>query len=171
MDETFEPYGLPGEDHHPAIIAERLMRAPVHVHLYDNEVPIGWLMRMGRKDKGGKRELGSVHKTATMCQGGFKDLFGMMLERLLGSLPDFVIVLDAEFWNTATPTQREALVWHELAHIQQLTDKFGAPRFDKDGLPVFGIVEHDITAFRSEVQRFGAWTPDIAGFLDAVRGA
>lgn len=172
MDEdTFEPYRLPSNDTHPANIAARLMRHPVHQHLGDNDVEFGWLMRADPKDKGGKRELGSVHAVKTMAQGGFKDLFLQLLERMLGTLPEFLIVIDAEFWAEATDTQREALVWHELAHVRQALDRYGAPRFDRDGLPVFAIFEHDITAFNSEVERYGAWTADIAGFINAARAA
>ena len=170
-DDTPDPYHLPDDDGHPANIAARLMRNPAHAHLADNEVSFGWLMRAFPKDKGGKTEMGSVHAVKNMAQGAFKDLFSMMLERLLGALPDYVIVIDAAFWAQASAFQREALVWHELAHVRQLLDKYGAPRFDKDGLPVFGLVDHDITAFNSEVAKFGAWHDDIRSFIDAARSA
>lgn len=170
-DFTFEPFRLPGETNHPATIAARIMQNPVHVHLHDADVQFGWLMRADPKDKGGKRELGSVHAVKTMAQGAFKDLFLQLLERMLGTMPEFLVVLDAEFWEQATDTQREALIWHELAHVRQALDKYGAPRFDRDGLPVFSIFDHDITAFNSEVARYGAWTSDIAGFINAARAA
>jgi hypothetical protein len=170
-DDDFQAFELPPRDAHPADIAARLMLDPVHRHLSDNEVQFGWLMRGQPKDKGGKRELGSVHAVKTMFQGGFKDLGLQLLAVILGGLPEFVVVLDAEWWRQASPVQREALVWHELCHVRQSLDKFGAPRFDRDGLPVFGIVEHDIAAFESEVVRYGAWTPDIAAFLNAARSA
>lgn len=169
--DDLQAFALPDPGAHPADIAARLMRDPHHVHLLDNEVSFGWLMRCDAKDKGGKRELGSVHAVKTMFQGGFKDLGLQLLAGMLGELPQFLVVLDLAWWRQATPLQREALVWHELCHVRQAVDKFGAPKFDRDGLPVFGLVEHDITAFESEVQRFGAWTADIAGFLEAARGA
>lgn len=170
-DENPNPYSLPDPDHDPAVIAARLMRHPVHQHLADNEVRIGYLMRCKPKDKGNKRELGSVHAVKTMFQGGFKDLGLMLLEQLLGDLPEFLIVLDLKFWNQATDEQRDALTWHELAHIQQRVDEYGAPRFDRDGLPVFGIVEHDVSAFRSEVERFGLWSDDLRAFVAVAREA
>ena len=57
----------------------------------------------------------------------------------------------------------------EPQHVQQAIDRYGAPRFDRDGLPVFKCVAHDIEAFRAEVARFGAWRPDIADFLNTAR--
>lgn len=168
-DETFEAFRLPDNETHPATIAARLMRHPVHQHLGDNDVQFGWLMRMDEKRKGGKVELGSVHATKTMAQGAFKDLFLQMLEHMLGHLPEFVVVINAAWWDQATDEQRRALVWHELAHVKQATDRYDAPRFDRDGLPVWAIVGHDLEAFRSELAEFGAWRPDIAEFLDTAR--
>jgi len=167
--DTFEPFRLPDEDSHPATIAARLMRHPVHQHLGDNDVSFGWLMRMDEKRKGGKVELGSVHAVKTMAQGGFKDLFLQLLERMLGHLPEFIVVINHAWWEQATDEQRRALVWHELAHVKQALDKWDAPRFDRDGLPVWAIVSHDLEAFRSELVEFGAWREDIADFLNAAR--
>ena len=167
-DDTQDPYSLPDNDGHPATFAARVMQHAEHKHLTDNEVTIGWLMRTTPKVKGGKTTLGSIHDTKTMAQGGFKDLFTMMLERLLGTVPQYLVVLDLEFWSTANDTQREALVWHELAHARHAVDQYGAQRYDRDGYPVYELVSHDIEAFRSEVERFGAWTQDIADFMRAV---
>ena len=168
-DDTEAPYRLPDAATHPAIIAERVMRMPEHQHLVDNEIEIDWLMRTGEKIKGGRRVLGSVHEPA--CQGEFKDLFQWMLERLLGRLPRFLVILDLEFWEASTAEAREILIFHELAHVRQKLDRYGAPRFDKDGLPVYGLKNHDVEEFTSVVARYGAHTPELAQFVDAARGA
>lgn len=164
-DDDLQAYSLPPRDTHPADIAVRLMHEPEHRPLFDAEVQFGWLMRTSPKDKGGKRELGSVHVVKTMFQGGFKDLGLQLLESMLGYLPEFLVVLDAEFWAAASRRDREAVIWHELCHVKHRVDKFGAPKFDRDGLPVFGIVEHDVTAFNSEVARYGTWSPDLREFF------
>ena len=168
-DDTEAPYRLPDAATHPAIIAERVMRMPEHQHLVDNEIEIDWLMRTGEKIKGGRQVLGSVHEPA--CQGEFKDLFQWMLERLLGRLPRFLVILDLEFWEASTAEAREILIFHELCHIKQKLDRYGAPRFDKDGLPVYGLKNHDVEEFTSVVARYGAHTPELAQFVDAARGA
>ena len=157
------PYSLPPDD--VAAIAARVLTMPEHQHIADNDIAIGWLMRNDPKHKGNKVELGSVHDVKTMFQGGFKDLGLQLLAGMLGDLPDFLIVINAEWWRQAAPREREALVFHELAHIQQAIDRFGAPRFDRDGLPVFKCVEHDVAAFNSEVARYGAWSPDLRAFV------
>jgi len=170
-NDEFDPFMLPDEATHPATIAERLMRLPEHFPLAEHEVRFGYLMRATPKEKGGKVELGSVHAVKTMCQGAFKDLFAMMLTRLLRGLPDYVIVIDATWWAEASAIEREALVYHELCHVRQATDEYGAMKFDKDGYPVWRLVEHDVAAFNAEVQRYGAWDNTIASFLAAGRAA
>lgn len=170
-DDDLQPFSLPPGDAHPADIAARLMRLPELLHLHENEVPFGWLMRNDTKHKGNKIELGSVHEVATMFQGGFKDLGLQLLLGMLGDLPKFLVVLDAQFWEQASARDREALVFHELMHVQQAIDRYGAPKFDRDGLPVFKVVGHDIEAFNAEVVRYGAWRGDIGAFIAAARDA
>lgn len=170
-DDLGPAYSLPPDDAHPGDIAERVMLMPEHRHLTENEISFGWLMRNEPKVKGNRVELGSVHETQHMGQGAFKDLFEQLLLGMMGHLPKFVVVINAPWWEQAGPMEREALVFHELMHVQQKVDKFGAPKFDKDGLPVYGCQGHDIEEFRAVVARYGAWKGDIADFLHAARGA
>lgn len=163
------PFTLPPGHRHPASIAASLMRTAEHRHLAENEISIGYLMRSVGKEKGGKLELGSVHDVKHMAQGAFKELFAQLLEGMLGELPQFVMVLDAGFWATASDRDAEALVWHELCHVKQATDRYGAPRFDMDGRPVYKLREHDVAAFNSEVARYGTWSPDLRDFVAAAQ--
>lgn len=166
-----QAFALPAGPHHPADIAARLIDTETHRHLADNDITIGYLMRLAEKQKGGKRELGSVSDTKYMAQGGFKDLFAQLLAGMLGHYPAFVMVLDNEFWQQASAAERDALVWHELCHVKQKLDQYGAPKFTIDGLPSYGLVEHDVTAFKSEVARFGLWSPDLREFMAVARSA
>lgn len=169
--DDLQAFRLPELTAHPADIAARLMALPELVHLRDNDVGFGWLMRMDTKHKGNKVELGSVHEVGTMFQGGFKDLGLQLLSGMLGNLPQFLVVLDWQWWQQASAREREALVYHELKHVQQAIDRWGAPKFDRDGLPVFKCVGHDIEAFNDEVARYGDWRPDIEHFVRTVRSA
>lgn len=165
MQDEIAPYSLPTADNHPATIAERVMRMPEHQHLVDNEIDVDWLMRNFEKVKGGRIVLGSVHEPT--CNGELAPMFEWMVERLFGRLPRFLVILDAEYWAAATDLQREILIFHELCHIQQKLDKFGAPRFDKDGLPVYGLKSHDVEEFSATVYRYGAYSEEIKTFVDA----
>lgn len=165
--EDFAPYRLPDADSHPATIAGRVLRMPEHRHLVENEIDIDWLMRVEPKIKHGRLVLGSVHEPT--CQGEFRDMFEWLLARLLGRLPRFLVVLDAGYWAQATDLQREILVFHELSHIRQKLDRYGAPRFDKDGRPVYGLQGHDVEEFTQVVARYGAWNDDLRAFVAAAR--
>lgn len=171
IDDDQPAFELPGNSGHPATIAERVMQLPEHAALKEHEVSFGWLVRGTPKEKGGKVELGSVHAVKSMFQGQFKDLGLQLLERMLGYLPEYLVIVDGAWWAQASDDERCALIFHELCHVRHAVDQYGAERFDRDGKPVFRIVEHDVAAFNAEVVRYGAWTPDIAEFLAAGRAS
>jgi hypothetical protein len=166
-DIAFAPYELPPADNHPATIAARLMELPDHAHLAEYEVRFEYLLKVDALTKGGKMVLGAVHEP--MVQGKLRDLFLQLLHGFFGYIPDFLIIIDREFWQSATPVQREALIYHELCHVKQQVDKFGELRFDRDGNAVMGICEHDVAAFNAEVARYGAWSDDLVAFREALQ--
>ncbi len=125
------------------------------------------VMRSEEEVRGGKRSIGLC--ALPRWQGRLAGLAAMLLAEWHGRMPDFLIVLDAGWWEGAAERDREALLFHELMHAWHSEDADGEPRFTADGLPVWGIREHDVTAFRAEVARYGAWHPDIADFLAAAR--
>lgn len=165
-DDTPAPYRLPDSDTHPAIIAARLMELAEHSHLVDNDIEIDWLMRTDAKVKQGRLVLGTVYMPTV--QGELRDMFEWMLSSLLGRLPQFLIVLDMENWQQASARSREILVFHELCHIKQKLDRFGAPRFDKDGRPAYGLNAHSVEEFTEVVARYGAYTDELVAFIDAA---
>ena len=170
IDDITDAYSPPDDGAHPADIAKRLMLLPEHSPLAEHEVKFGWLMRNSPKEKGGKTELGSVHAVKTMFQGQFKDLGLQLLTTMLGYLPDYLVVLNAAWWQSASAEQREALLYHELCHVKQAVDQYGALKFDRDGYPVWTLVSHDLEEFNAVVARYGAWQGDIASFLGAAGG-
>lgn len=165
-DPDFLPYQLPDPEESPAIYAARLCEHEEHAHILENELRIEYLMACDGVIKGGKQVIGAVHLPTV--QGRLKGLFEMMLAQFFGAMPDFLMVIDLPWWEQASERDREALVWHELCHIKQETDKLGEPKFDRDGNPVFGLVEHDVAAFHSEVARYGAWSPDLEEVMAAA---
>ena len=166
-DDLSSLFAVPEGPAHPEIIAERLMNHDEHAHLSVNEIKIEYLFRGDAKLKGGKQVLGSVHLPS--CQGEMRGLFEWMLGRLFGYLPHFLCIIDQAWWEQAGPRDREALLWHELCHVKQDVDQYGALRFNRQtGEPIYKLVEHDVAAFRSEVERYGAWSPDLVDFLAAA---
>lgn len=149
-------------------IARRLIDADATFqHLKDGEATILFLMRTKERIKAERRILGTM--ALPRFSGELGAIGTWMLARLCDGLPDFIMTLDATWWQQATALQREALVFHELLHAVHASDKEGAPKFTEEGNPVWGIVGHDLEEFNAVVERYGAWLPDIAGFMAAAR--
>lgn len=154
-------------DSHPARIYNRLVRLPEHIHLFEGNAAVDFLFRQDEVIRGGRRVLG------TCCipgvNGSLSPLFDWMLERTLGRWPDFLIILDHDYWYGAGPLEREILVYHEMLHAYQKRDAFGSPRVSMaTGEPVWGIRGHDIEEFNEVVARYGAHSSDLQAFLEAV---
>ena len=92
----------------------------------------------------------------------YAELFRSQLQ---GELPDFVVYLDMALWMRDSPLEREQLCYHELCHIQQRVDEYGAPKFEKNGRASLHLVPHDVERFYSELRRYGDVVP---GFEDAA---
>lgn len=150
----------------PRAIAERVLEFDEHSHLVSGGASIDWLFRYAEKFRAGRKILGTCY--IPRVQGDLSDLFYDMLMRLCGRVPDFLVVLDLEYWRKATALEREILCHHELLHAGQARDVFGAPRFDRDGLPIWALRAHDIEEFDDVVRRYGMHSTDVVAFLKAI---
>lgn len=159
-------FGLQDETS-PYAFAAKVLDFPEHEDISNGGALIDWLFRTSEKTKAGRRVLGTCYAKPKV-QGDLSPLFDDLLTRLLGRIPDFLIVLDLTYWNEATPVQREILVHHELLHASQAKDLFGAPRFDRDGNPVWALRDHDISEFNEVVRRYGVHSEDVETFLKAI---
>lgn len=132
------------------------------------EPRVAFFLRAMPKRKQGRCILGTCYMPRVT--GELSGMFDWLLEERLGYFPDFMIVLDAEWWAEASPTLREALVFHEGLHMGQEHDAFGCPKFHREtGEPVWAIRGHDIEEFNAVVARYGAWKSDVEAFINAVR--
>jgi hypothetical protein len=77
-------------------------------------------------------------------------------DRTLG-VADAVITIDRATWLTLSASQRDALVDHELQHLEWQQDKEGHPKSDALGRPKLSLRRHDhqIGYFTDVVQRHG----------------
>jgi hypothetical protein len=150
----------------PREIGARVLTFPEHEDLVAGGATIDWLFRMREKRKAGRRILGTCYMPKV--QGDLSDLFDYLLANYLGRTPDFLIVLDWAYFMEATEAQREILCFHELKHAGQARDAFGAPRFDRDGMPIWAIHAHDIEEFDDVVRRYGVHNSDVDFFLKAI---
>lgn len=157
--------GLPPELD-PRIIGARCLTFPEHEALLEGGAVIDWLFRTNEKRKHGRRVLGTCYMPSV--HGDLADLFDFLLERYLDHVPDYLIVLDYTHWLESTPVGREILCFHELKHAGQARDVFGAPKFDREGMPIWALHAHDIEEFDDVVRRYGAHDANVEFFLKAV---
>ncbi len=162
----FEP--PPAGEHQPREIAERLVASlEEFAHLRLGQPAIMLLFRCAPKVRAGRAILGETYLPRFM--GALSAVGTWLLASACGGLvPDFLILVDAEWWGLAAPHERAALIHHELKHCGHARDREGEPRFDDDGHPIWAIEAHDIAEFRDTVRRYGAWSPDIAPFAAAL---
>ena len=167
---------LPSDVTRPEEHFGRLLTLPEMSHIAESEIRIEWLMRTHPDIKAGRRTLGMV--TQPVVTGRLRDLFTFLLDSLFQNPADdearenpidYLIILDDEWWIDASERDREALVFHELNHLQPAFDKDGNQRFSREtGLPVVALVGHDVEEFAAVVRRYGAWSDDVRGFLAAA---
>ncbi len=84
------------------------------------------------------------------------------------TMPDFLLTFDACYAASADEWSWCALVEHELHHCGQEHDGFGAPKFRRNGTPMFAIQGHDVEEFVGVVERYGATAPDVAALVKAA---
>lgn len=138
-------------------------------NMLESEIRLAFLFRHGDWGRNGRTTLG-VCICQPSTQGELRPLFVQLLEDALGFYPDFLIILNGEWWADATEQQRSILIFHEALHAGHATDKYGAPRYDREtGRPVPCIRPHDIEEFGAVVRRYGPWKGDVARFLDDAR--
>jgi predicted SprT family Zn-dependent metalloprotease len=71
---------------------------------------------------------------------------------------DFTIEFNWTAWLRLSPSQRLALVDHELCHCTQDTEK-----------GTWAVRHHDVEEFGEVVRRWGLWQPDLQTFAAAVK--
>ena len=136
-----------------------------HAHLIDADVRVMWASSSFEKQ--GRRVLGEAEQVAFRAGGWQKARMEQQMRDWFGDVPDFVITLAADYCATCSDADFCALVEHELYHIAQALDEYGAPKFSKSGLPKLRIRGHDVEEFVGVVRRYGA-SVDVQRLVDAA---
>lgn len=127
---------------------------PDHAHLLDAD--IGFLWASSAFAKRGRTVVGQAEQTMIRAGGWQKARQEQQLREWFGHVPEFLITLAADYCAQCSDTEFCALVEHELYHIGQEQDEFGAPKFTKDGYPKLTMRGHDVEEFVGVVRRYGA---------------
>ncbi len=137
-----------------------------HSHLLGADVEFMWAS--GSFAKKGRYVLGQAEQVMLRAGGWQKARMEQQMYEWFGRIPKFIITLAADYCSQCSDLEFCALVEHELYHIAQATDDFGAPKFNKEtGQPVLTLRSHDVEEFVGVVRRYGAST-DVQEMVDAA---
>ncbi|WP_241301023.1 putative metallopeptidase [Burkholderia cenocepacia] len=131
---------------------------PDHAHLIDADVAYLWAAVENVRQM--RRVVGQCEEVTIRAGGWQRARQEQQYLEWFGRVPAFLITLDAHYARECNDLQWCALIEHELMHIAQKTDEFGAPAFTRDGFPKLGIRAHDVEEFVGIVERYGVGDRD-----------
>lgn len=138
---------------------------PDHAHLIDADIAFMWAASAFSKK--GRTVLGQAEEVMMRAGGWQKARMEQQMYEWFGHKPDYIITLAADFCSQCSDMEFCALVEHELYHIAQDADEFGAPKFTRDGQPKLCMRGHDVEEFVGVVRRYGA-SADVQEIIDAA---
>lgn len=143
---------------------------PVHNedHRHLEDAKIGFLWTNVPNGNKGRRILGTAQPGKPAGSGWGAARSEYQIRQWFGDVPDFLIILDANYSAACSDAEFLALVDHELSHCAQATDVFGMPKFKKNGEPAFTMKGHDIEEFVSIVRRYGANATHVSAMVEAA---
>lgn len=138
---------------------------PDHAHLLDASVQVLWASQSFAKQ--GRTVLGQAEQVMFRAGGWQKARQEQQMREWFGEEPQFLITLAADYCAQCSDAEFFALVEHELYHIAQAKDQYGAPKFTQDGMPKLEMRGHDIEEFVGVVRRYGA-SHDVQQLIEAA---
>lgn len=124
-----------------------------HQHLMDADIAFLWAGEDYTKQM--RRILGMTEEVLFRVGRWQRGRQEQQMTEWFGRVPGWLITLDAKYCQHCSDIEFCALVEHELYHIGQECDAFGAPAFTKDGLPKLAMRGHDVEEFIGVVRRYG----------------
>lgn len=144
---------------------EGRLHNPDHFHLLEADIRFMWASSAFTKQ--GRTVLGQAEEVAMRAGGWQKARMQQQMHEWFGEVPRFIITLAGDYCSECSDLDFCALVEHELYHIAQAQDEFGAPKFNKEGQPVLTMRGHDVEEFVGVVRRYGA-SADVQELIDAA---
>ncbi len=136
-----------------------------HAHLVDANIGVLWASSGFAKQ--GRVVLGQAEQVMFRAGGWQKARQEQQMRDWFGEVPDYLITLAADYCAQCSDAEFCALVEHELYHIAQATDQYGAPKFTQEGLPKLQMRSHEVEEFVGVVRRYGAGE-DVQQLIDAA---
>ncbi|MGG4661007.1 putative metallopeptidase [Pseudomonas vlassakiae] len=138
---------------------------PEHSHLIDANIGVLWASSaFSRK---GRSVLGQAEQLMFRAGGWQKARQEQQMREWFGEEPEFLITLAGDYCAQCSEAEFCALVEHELYHIAQATDEYGASKFTQEGMPKLYLRGHDVEEFVGLVRRYGP-SHDVQQLIDAA---
>ncbi|WP_313087412.1 putative metallopeptidase [Stutzerimonas nitrititolerans] len=138
---------------------------PDHAHLLDADIGVLWASSSFAKK--GRVVVGQAEQVMFRAGGWQKARQEQQMMNWFGRVPAYLITLAADYCSQCSDAEFCALVEHELYHIAQAKDEFGAPKFTQEGLPKLEMRGHDVEEFVGVVRRYGA-SQGVQELIDAA---
>lgn len=158
---------MSGTEYWRAAEVERIARKLIgkhHEHLNRHDVLVRCLFRDPPARSKGRLVYGKARKVS----GFTAYLVGLEHNDRLdddGPVDFFVVEIAHDLWQGLTERQREALVDHELCHLEVELPETD----DKDR--TLSLRGHDLEEFTEVVKRHGLWRPQVAAFTEVAKSA
>jgi len=142
---------------------------PAHEHLQSATIGALWT-NVGNSRQGrtiiGTAELGEAKGMGKWIKARARQ----QIVEWFGEEPDFIMTISAQYAASEECGDIEfcALIEHELMHMAQDVDLFGAPKFRKNGMPAFTMRGHDVEEFVGVVARYGAAATGVSKLVEAA---
>ncbi len=124
-----------------------------HQHLEQATLGVVWTNAINRSK--GRVVMGTAEIPQAMAGGWKRARHDVQIRDWFGHTPHFVLTFSGPLCRELDDRAFCALVEHELYHCAQDVDWYGAPKFTRDGMPVFTIKGHDVEQFLGVVERYG----------------
>lgn len=135
--DNWQPYTklIPANEVHEWISRQILsdtgsIHNPDHAHLMEADLCFMWASESFAKK--GRYVLGQAEQVMLRAGGWQKARMEQQMYEWFGRIPKFIITLAADYCTQCSDLEFCSLVEHELYHIAQATDEFGAPKFNKE---------------------------------------
>lgn len=136
-----------------------------HAHLINADIRVMWASAAFTKK--GRTVVGQAEQVAFRAGGWQKARMEQQMLDWFGDVPAYIITLAADYCVQCSDSDFCALIEHELYHIAQATDQYGAPKFTQEGLPKLEMRGHDVEEFVGVVRRYGA-SAQVQELVDAA---
>jgi hypothetical protein len=158
IDGRFLPAYVPAHDlntwvHQNILLPGGPLHNEEHQHLMDADIAFRWASEHYQRQM--RRILGMTEEVLFRVGKWQKGRQEQQMAEWFGRVPGWLITLDADYCGQCSDVEFCSLLEHELYHIGQERDEFGAPAFKRDGLPKLAMRGHDVEEFIGVVRRYG----------------